>query len=173
MTVKWIPLAYLFSAALLSCKGPAQDVHAIVLSDNTPSQAPATDTMRPVADTIEADMIASWNAFNSFDGRYPNDIDLFEKEPLKSRFVQLLSRARQTFMERFKVTPPVEVEDRILFDEGYMPGKSGYDEAAVAVDMDHDVIYLGIAVNRSLHIFSENGDTNYPQKFRIWMKKFD
>ncbi len=55
-----------------------------------------------------------------------------------------------------------------------MPGKSGYDEAVIAIDMDRDIIYIGFTVNRSLScLFSEKGDTDYLKKFLQWMQKYE
>ncbi|PSL48045.1 hypothetical protein CLV51_102907 [Chitinophaga niastensis] len=173
MSVRRISATSLLSFTIyaLACNGPAQSVRAIVLADEI--NLPPTDTMIAAGDTIQTDMLASWNAFVSFNGKYAVEAGLFEKEPLKSRFEALLNKAKKSFLERYKVTPPVEVENKILFNEGYMPGKSGFDEAAIAVDMDRDIIYLGFTVNRNLMLFSEKGDTDYPEKFLQWMQKFD
>ncbi|NLR81341.1 hypothetical protein [Chitinophaga eiseniae] len=173
MSAKRIPVASLisFTLCIVACSGPGQQVRAVVLADET--TLPATDTMIAAGDTIQTDQVASWNSFLFYDGKYAMECGVFEKEPLKRRFEALISKARKTFFERFKVTPPIEVESQILFNEGYMPGKSGYDEAALAIDIDRDIIYVGITVNRSLLLFSEKGDTDYPEKFLQWMQKFE
>ncbi|MGO4288129.1 hypothetical protein [Chitinophaga sp. RAB17] len=173
MSAKRIPVASLlsFTFFVIACNGPAQEVRAVVLADQT--NFPPTDTMIAGGDTIQTDLVASWNGFLSFDGKYAMESGLFEKEPLKSRFEVLVGKAKKSFFERFKVTPPIEVENKILFNEGYMPGKSGYDEAVIAIDLDRDIIYIGFTVNRSLMLFSEKGDTDYPEKFLQWMQKFE
>ncbi|MBS0027484.1 hypothetical protein ACTJJ0_19740 [Chitinophaga sp. 22321] len=173
MSARRIPVASFisFTFCVIACNGPTQQVRAVVLADQT--SLPATDTMIAGGDTIQTDLVASWNSFLSYEGKYAVESGLFEKEPLKSRFVALVSKARKTFFERLKVSPPIEVENKILFNEGYTPGKSGYDEAAIAIDLDRDIIYIGFTVNRSLMLFSEKGDTDYPEKFLQWMQKFD
>jgi hypothetical protein len=173
MSAKRIPVASLLSFTFfaIACNGPAQEVRAVVLADQT--NLPPTDTMIAGGDTIQTDMVASWNSFLSYDGKYAMESGLFDKEPLKSRFEALISKAKKSFFERLKVTPPIEVENKILFNEGYMPGKSGYDEAVIAVDLDRDIIYIGFTVNKSLMLFSEKGDTDYPEKFLQWMQKFE
>ncbi|NSL91028.1 hypothetical protein ECE50_029670 [Chitinophaga sp. Mgbs1] len=172
MTVKWLPVtSFLIGFYSMACNGPAQEVRAIVLADEV--RLPPTDTMIAGGDTIHTDLVASWNAFTAFDGRYAMEANLLDAEPLKSRFNSLLGKARRTFMERFNVTPPIEVENQILFNEGYMPGKSGFDEAAIAIDMDRDILYIGCTINGNLMLFSEKGDTDYPEKFLLWMQKFD
>ncbi|MFY0254219.1 hypothetical protein ACDQ55_09735 [Chitinophaga sp. 30R24] len=127
------------------------------------------DSMIASGDTIQTDQVASWNGFRIFEGKYAIESGLFEKEPLKSRFELLLGKARKSFFERLRVAPPIEVEDGILFSEGYMPGKSGYDEAAMAIDIDRDIIYAGFTINKHLVLFIENGNTNYPDKFQQWI----
>ena len=167
-----IPVALLssFTVFAIACNGPAQKARAIVLSDQT---LPPTDTMIAGGYTIQTDLVASWNAFPAFNGKYAIESGLFETEPLKSRFTVLVNKSKRTFFERFKVTPPIEVENKVLFNEGYLPGKSGTDEAAIAIDLDRDIIYTGITVNGNLMLFSEKGDTDYPEKFLQWMQKFD
>ncbi|SEW53714.1 hypothetical protein [Chitinophaga arvensicola] len=173
MTARRIPVASLLSFTFyaLACNGPAQQVRAIVLADQ--ANLPPTDTMIASGDTIQTDMVASWNSFLSFQGKYAMESGLFDQEPLKSRFKVLVGKARKSFFERLKVSPPIEVENKILFNEGYMPGKSGFDEAAIAVDLDRDIIYIGFTVNSNLMLFSEKGDTDYPEKFLQWMQKFE
>lgn len=162
-----IPVALLssFTVFAIACNGPARRPPAIVLSDKT---SPPTDTMIAGGYTIQTDLVASWNAFPAFNGKYAMESGLFETEPLKTRFGALAGKAKKNFFERLKVTPPIEVENKVLFNEGYMPGKSGTDEAAIAIDLDRDIIYLGITVNGTLQLFSEKGDTDYPEKFLQW-----
>ncbi|WP_325536495.1 hypothetical protein [Chitinophaga sp.] len=163
-TITVISLA--LALGMNACNGPAQNVRAIVLADDV--QQTPVDTMIAIADTIQTDPIASWNSFIKYDGRYVEEACIFDTEPLKTRLGQLLGKARKSFLERFKVTPPVEIENRVLFNEGYMPGKSGTDEAAFAIDMERDIIYVGFTINKSLMLFSEKGDTDYPDKFLQW-----
>jgi hypothetical protein len=171
MSVRRISATSLLSFTIyaLACNGPVQNARAIIMADET--NLPPTDTMIAAGDNIQTDMVASWNGFTGFHGKYAMETGLFEKEPLKGRFEALLNKAKKSFLDRCKVTPPIEVENKILFNEGYMPGKSGFDEAAIAVDMDRDIIYLGFTVNRNLMLFSEKGDTDYPEKFLQWMQK--
>ncbi|MCW3464250.1 hypothetical protein [Chitinophaga nivalis] len=173
MSARRIPVVLLLSTSfyVIACNGAAQKAGSTVLAEEP--RLPPTDTMITVGDTIHTDLLASWNAFGDYNGKYAMETNLFEAEPLKTRLNILLNKAKRPFFDRLQVTPPVEVENRILFNEGYMPGKSGYDEAAIAVDMERDIIYLGFTVNRSLMLFSEKGDTDYPEKFLQWMQQFE
>lgn len=173
MIAKQFPLASLLSLGvyMLACNSPIEKPQDVLLTDN--DRQPATDTMIAIGDTIQADEVASWNNFLDYAGKYAVESGLFNEEPLKTRTATLLGKAKRSFFERLKVSPPIEIENRILFNEGYVPGKSGYDEAAVAVDLERDIIYIGFTVNKNLMLFSERGDTDYPEKFLHWMRKFD
>jgi hypothetical protein len=170
MIAKRLPVTTLFSftVCLIACNAPTGPAKVVTIQKN----AVPTDTMIATADNIQTDSIASWNRFQQFEGEYPSECQLFEAAPLKARFNALVGKARKTFMERLKVTPPIEVQNHILFDQGYMPGKSTYDEAAIAIDFDRDIIYVGFTINKNLIIFSEKGDTDYPEPFLQWMQQF-
>ncbi|NIG57624.1 hypothetical protein [Chitinophaga sp. Cy-1792] len=158
------------SVTHVSCNSRVQQVRAIVMSDDlTP---PEMDTMRPIPDTIHAQIISAWNAFDTLEGRYPEDVDFLNKEPLKSRLTKLLGDTLGIFTQRFQVTPPLEEENEVLFDEGYEPGFANTEAAAVAIDMQDDIIYAGVYAGHQLRIFSERGDTHYPKKLQTWIKKF-
>ncbi len=49
----------------------------------------------------------------------------------------------------------------------------GRKEAAIAIDMKKDVIYVGIARNKVVRLYGENGDSAYPDKLLQWMMKFE
>lgn len=154
-----------------ACNSRVQQERAILLADDlTP---PEMDTMKTATDTIHAEIVSSWTTFATLDGRYPEDADLLNKEPLKSRLAKLLGpKNQQDFLQRFKVTPPLEIDNNVLFDEGYEPGERNAEAAAIAVNMEDDIIYVGLAVDHKLRIFSERGDTHYPKQLRAWISKF-
>ncbi|RAJ88115.1 hypothetical protein CLV59_101882 [Chitinophaga dinghuensis] len=166
----WLLLLLPGAVTQQSCNSPVQKVRALVYSDDlTP---PEMDTMQTITDTIHAEIVNSWHTFNTLDGKYPEDIELLDMEPLKTRLSKLLGpQMQEDFLERFDVTPPLEVEENILFDEGYEVGHRD-EAAAIAVDMNDDIIYVGLNIGHHLRIFSEKGDTHYPQKFQTWIKKF-
>ncbi|MBV8252560.1 MAG: hypothetical protein JO154_08120 [Chitinophaga sp.] len=153
-----------------SCNSRVQQVRAIVFSEElTP---PEMDTMQTIKDTIHAEVVNSWHSFYILNGKYPEDIELLDMEPLRTRLTKLLGvKMQEDFLERFDVTPPLEVEDHILFDEGYEVGHKD-ETAAIAVDMSDDIIYVGMYIGHHLRIFSEKGDTHYPQKFQAWIQQY-
>lgn len=133
-----------------------------------------TDTMIQITDTaVTPTLVESWRSYEGFDGKYAADIGLLQQSPLKNRLKKLLGKEESDFIQRYKVTPPIEVESGILFNEGCKPHNCTVEEAALAVDMKQDLLYVGIARNKVVTLFGERGDTAYPQKLRDWKKKFE
>lgn len=136
------------------------------------SNAPSADTMIPASDTVITNEVTSWSRFEDYTGRYAGEVDLLEKAPLKQRFRDLLGRDTAAFMRRYQVAPPIEVEGGILFNEGCRPHHCASDEAALAIDMNRDIIYAGIAIDGKVKIYAEKGDTAAPQPLKEWQQKF-
>lgn len=137
------------------------------------SPPPATDTMIPTQDTVVAGKVASWSAFESFDGKYAWDTDLLEKEPLKRRFEALVGIKKEAFQQRLQVAPPIEVNDGWLYNEGTKPGAAGKEEAVIAIDMKKDIIYAGIAIKGIVSLFAEKKGNTFPERVNNWKKKFN
>ena len=147
---------------------------------NTDKKAPdsvtmiPTDTMIQTMDTsITPSLVESWKSYEAFNGKYAFDVKLLQQHPLKSRIKHLLGEDEKEFMLRYKVTPPIEVESGILFNEGCKPHDCTVEEAAIAIDMRKDVIYIGIARNKAVKLYGERGDSAYPEKLLQWMMKFE
>ncbi len=168
-------LMYKLIAILLvitSCGNPAES--------NKEKKAPdsvvmiPTDTMIQTTDTsIIPSLVESWKSYEAFSGKYALDVKLLQQHPLKSRLKAILGEDEKEFMLRYKVTPPIEVESGILFNEGCKPHDCTVEEAAIAIDMRKDVIYVGIARNKAVKLFGERGDSAYPEKLLKWMMKFE
>lgn len=161
---------YIMAACILGCK--QQVINNRIEEKKRGIQQPETDTMITASDTVEPVQIASWQIFEQFDGKYALETALLEKEPLKTRISQLLGEEEAAFTERFDVTPPVEVEGPILYNQGCRRHYCGVDEAALAVDMNRDLVYVGIAVNGKVKLYGEKHDTAYPTKLIRWKMKF-
>lgn len=132
-----------------------------------------TDTMIQATDTnVVAMPVQSWASFETYNGKYALDVRLFEQPPLKGRFKALLGKDVKDFLERHEVTPPIEIENAVLFSEGCKPHDCSLDESAIVIDMKKDVIYAGIARKKVLKLYSEKGDTLYPEKLKEWRRKF-
>ncbi|SFE85273.1 hypothetical protein SAMN05518672_11144 [Chitinophaga sp. CF118] len=159
---------YVMAACILGCKQPT----VIKIEEKKRCVPPETDTMIAASDTVEPIQIASWQLFERFDGKYALETGMLEKEPLKTRISQLLGKEEVAFTERFDVTPPVEVEGPILYNQGCRRHYCGTDEAAIAVDMNRDLVYVGISVNGIVKLYGEKHDSTYPQKLLRWKQKF-
>lgn len=133
-----------------------------------------TDTMIQITDTaVIPALVESWRTYEGFNGKYAADIGLLQQKPLKDRMKKLLGKEENDFVQRYKVTPPIEVESGILFNEGCKPHNCTVEEAALAVDMNADLLYVGIARNKTVTLFAEKGDTAYPRKLLDWKNKFE
>lgn len=161
---------YMMAACILGCKQPVANNKIEEKKHGTIQ--PETDTMIAVNDTIEPLQVASWQIFEQYDGKYALETGMLRKEPLKTRINQLLGKEEPVFTERFDVTPPVEVEGTILYNQGCRRHYCGTDEAALAVDMNRDIIYIGIAVNGVVTLYAEKNDSAYPDKLLKWKRKF-
>lgn len=166
---KHLAALYVVTACILSCKEPSTDTKG---EKKGRQVTPETDTMMTISDTIEPLQVASWQSFEQFDGKYALETGMLEQEPLRVRIHQLLRDKNDEFIKRFDVTPPVEVDNDILYNQGCRRHYCGVDEAAIAVDMHRDVIYIGIAVNGQVKLYSEKNDSSYPEKLLRWKLKF-
>ncbi|ASZ14048.1 hypothetical protein CK934_25400 [Chitinophaga sp. MD30] len=155
----------------MACQHPSGH-HTNTGNADSVSPPPATDTMISTQDTVIAGKVASWSAFESFDGKYAWDTDLLEKEPLKQRFEALVGVKKEAFLKRLQVAPPIEVNDGWLYNEGTKPGAAGKEEAVIAIDMKRDIIYAGIAVNGNVSLFAEKKENVFPERVNNWKKKF-
>ncbi|MGN7721781.1 hypothetical protein [Chitinophaga sp. 22620] len=164
----------IFSAVCLSlaCNNPSSPEKKQHKPDSV-TMIP-TDTMIHITDTtVTPSLIESWKAFEKFNGKYASDVKLLDQKPLKARLKEMLGEEEKDFIARYKVTPPLEIESGILFNEGCKPHDCSVEEAAIAIDMKKDVIYIGIARNKAVKLYGEKGDAAYPEKLLQWMMKFE
>ncbi|MGX5819853.1 hypothetical protein ACWKWU_16780 [Chitinophaga lutea] len=173
---------YFLAAALLAamaCHSPSGEKKGKAAGDSlimipTDTMVQLTDTMIHLTDTtITPALVESWKSFEQFNGKYAADVRLLQHRTLRQRFKQLLGADEAAFMQRFMVTPPIEVESGVLFNEGCKPHNCTLEEAAIAIDMKRDIIYAGIARNKIVQLYGERGDTSYPYKLVTWMEKFE
>ena len=157
---------------ITACGSPSESSKARKAPDSV-TMIP-TDTMIQTTDTsIIPSLVESWKSYEAFNGKYALEVKLLQQHPLKSRLKAILGEEEKDFMLRYKVTPPIEVESGILFNEGCKPHDCTVEEAAIAIDMRKDVIYVGIARNKAVKLFGERGDSAYPEKLLQWMMKFE
>ena len=167
---KHMAALYVMSACICGCKEP---VATRAGEEKGTVSPPETDTMMAISDTVEPVRVTSWQSFESYNGKYITETDMMQQEPLKSRLKLLLGNAVPVMEQRFEVTPPVEVEHDIVYNQGCRKHYCGADEAAIAIDMEKDRVYVGIAVNGIVKLYSEQRDTLYPDKLLRWKQKFE
>ncbi|WP_109698746.1 hypothetical protein [Chitinophaga deserti] len=133
-----------------------------------------TDTMITITDTaVTPALVESWKTFEQYNGKYASDVKLLQQQPLKDRLKAMLGTEEKDFTTRYGTMPPIEVDNGILFNEGCKPHNCSIEEAAIAIDMNKDVIYIGIARNKVVKLYGEKGDSAYPEKLLQWMMKFE
>ena len=81
-----------------------------------------TDTMITITDTaVVPALVESWKTFEQYNGKYASDVKLLQKQPLKERLKAILGAEEKDFTNRYGTTPPIEVDNGILFNEGCKP----------------------------------------------------
>lgn len=158
--------------ALAACNTPAGNKQEKRLPDSL-TMIPADTMIHTTDTTITPALVESWKSYEQYNGKYAQDVNLVGQNPLRQRLKQLLGADEAEFLKRYKVMPPIEVENGILFNEGCKPHDCTVEEAAIAIDMKRDVIYIGIARNRAVKLYGEKEDTSYPEKLLKWMMKFE
>ncbi|KAA2239785.1 hypothetical protein F0L74_26710 [Chitinophaga agrisoli] len=163
-------LPSLLCMQLCACKEPVPRKQEQRLPDS--ASIPSADTMIPGNDTIIANQITSWSRFEDYAGHYAGEVELLQKQPLNQRYRQLLGKDTTLFLQRLQVAPPIELDGTILYNDGCKPHNCASDEAAIAINMTRDIIYIGIAVNGRVKLYAENQDTAFPQRLLEWKQKF-
>jgi len=163
-------LPSLLCMQLCACRETAPGKQEQRLPDSV--AIPSADTMIPGNDTIIANQVTSWSRFEDYAGHYAGEVELLQKQPLHERYRRLLGRDTTLFLQRLQVAPPIEIEGGILYNDGCKPHNCGDDEAAIAINMNRDIIYIGIAVNGHAKLYAEEQDTAFPQRLIDWKQKF-
>ncbi|SCC40209.1 hypothetical protein GA0116948_107183 [Chitinophaga costaii] len=166
---RYASLAFML-LALAACRPANEQATTAKANSGTPI---VIDSMVLSGDTVNVTPLTSWSAFERFEGHYAYEIHLINQEPLHGRLRALLGSHAEDFTERYLVVPPITLENKVLFNEGCMPHHCLQDEAALAIDMKRDIIYVGIAENKQVTLWGENGDTIYPAKLLEWRDKFN
>jgi hypothetical protein len=172
MTSSITTFACIICLAATACNAPAGHKQEKRSPDSV-TMIPADTMVHTTDTTITPALVESWKSFEQFNGKYALDVHLLSKSPLAGRLRQLLGAELAEFSKRYKVMPPIEVENGILFNEGCKPHDCSVEEAAIAIDMKRDVIYIGIARNKSVKLYGEKEDSAYPEKLLKWMMKFE
>ncbi|RPE09168.1 hypothetical protein EGT74_19365 [Chitinophaga lutea] len=165
-------LTGLLLLAVAACNAPESNKAKQNKPDSV-TMIPADTMIHTTDTTISPSLVESWKSYEHYNGKYAADVRLLVQPPLRQRLKQMLGAEEAEFAKRYKVMPPIEVENGVLFNEGCKPHDCSVEEAAIAIDMKRDVIYIGIARSRSVKLYGERGDSAYPEKLLKWMMKFE
>jgi hypothetical protein len=75
-------------------------------------------------------------------GKYPNEIHLFDSEPLQSRLLALLGTRYTTFLANFGTQGPLSAEGDVLYALGNKPHAGGDSQAILLIDVPRDLIHV-------------------------------
>jgi hypothetical protein len=169
---KIMPPLLVTAMCIMACTGPATKKHQQQNKPRDSITVHATDTMIVATDNVSPGELTSWSQLLPYNGKYADETLMLQSEPLATRLKQLLGNAEKAFLERYQVIPPVEITDGLLYNEGCKPHFCMADEAVIAIDMERDIIYAGIAVDSVVTLYSEHQDTSYPNRLLQWKQKF-
>ena len=110
----------------------------------------------------------SLDFLKKFNGKYPNDVKLFDNLTLKLRLQKLLGN-RYTFLkETWAVENPIEIKNNIFIATGCQTHNCGSTNFIIVIDFSNKVVYAGIREEEKVKLYSENGSSN--QELNNWAK---
>lgn len=133
-------------------------------SSKESSNQQSSDNTETVQQTPAAPELAYLLTLN---GKYPYESKLFETDPLKSRLKKLLGDEMYlNFVERMEVQVPIEVNENQVFMEGIKAHSGGFDEAAILVDVEKNLIWALVFSNeKDLRVYKDDRDVEMPKRF--------
>jgi hypothetical protein len=113
-----------------------------------PPGEPAAEAPAPEpTEAAPARTVSGLAALREHVGRYPHEIDLWQREPLAGRLRALLGEERfAVLLGNLEVTGPLGEEDGVLYVTGNKAHQGGIDSAAVVIDPRQDVIWVWLLV---------------------------
>ncbi len=107
-------------------------------------------------------------------GRYPRDIDLWNREPLAARLHALLAARFEDLLRNTEVQGPLLEEQGILYVTGNQQYSGGSDAAALVVDLRRDALWVWLLVDGESQVFLERDvDIELPADVRIVIENAD
>jgi hypothetical protein len=151
-------LGILLACAALACGGEREEPPAPAAS------APAA----PAVVTPPADYPSELAPLREQVGRYPRDIDLWNREPLAGRLRALLGERLARFVENMGVQSPLLEEDGILYVTGNKQHSGGTDAAALVADLRRDAVWVWLLVDGESEAFLDRDvEVELPADVRI------
>jgi hypothetical protein len=108
-------------------------------------------------------------------GRYPHEVDLWQREPLAGRLRALLGEERfAVLLGNLEVTGPLGEEDGVLYVTGNKAHQGGVDAAAVVIDPRQDVIWVWMLVaGRPEAVAERDVELVVPEDVRITLENVE
>lgn len=125
---------------------------------------------------IEKNQIESkYSYIKTLEGKYPDDINLFESGILRTKLLKLLGEENYNlFIQNMEVQVPIEIiDDEYAFVSGGAPHNFSSEEACVEIDFVNDVISVGIlSEDKGILYFTEKENKNVTKgKLKEWLKE--
>lgn len=107
-------------------------------------------------------------------GRYPRDVDLWNREPLAGRLHTLLDERFATFVANTEVQGPLLEEDGILYVTGNKAHSGGSDAAALVMDLRRDAVWVWLLADGEAEAFLDRDvEVELPADVRIVLQNAD
>jgi hypothetical protein len=118
---------------------------------------------------------SKYSYIKTFEGKYPDDINLFESGILRTKLFELLGEENYNlFIQNMEVQVPIEIiDDEYAFVSGGAPHNFGSEEACIEIDFVNYVISVGIlSEDKGILYFTEKENKNITKgKLKEWLKE--
>jgi hypothetical protein len=101
-------------------------------------------------------------------GRYPHEVELWDREPLAERLRALLGERTETLLANMDVTGPLSEENGVLYVTGNKAHQGGTDAAAVVIDPRQDLIWVWLLVaGEPVALAERDAEIALPEDVRV------
>lgn len=107
-------------------------------------------------------------------GRYPRELELWNREPLAGRLRALLGPRLEDLVRNTEVQGPLLEEQGVLYVTGNKQHSGGSDAAALVVDLRRDALWVWLLVAGTSQVFLDRDvDIELPADVRIVIENAD
>jgi hypothetical protein len=92
-----------------------------------------------------------------YNGKYPSEVKLFEKQILIQRLQKLLGNNRFNFIKNMELEVPIKIENNHCVVEGCKAHECGFTNFIIVYDFMNDLMSVGIHDDYKITTYSENG----------------
>lgn len=104
---------------------------------------------------------------NKLNGIYPYEVKLLDNPILKKRLMNMIGNDYAYIKSIWETQTPIKIEDGIFFSQAMQAHSGGNPSASIVVDLNNDVIYVGIRRNGKVEFYSEDGSKS-PKNLSAW-----